>query len=64
MGNEAETYILQDCLDEWMALFSHSCGSGILTASIMRLSCVRQSCWVNKKAPHWMQASPAGENKK
>ena len=34
----------------------------VLSAILMRFMCIRQSCWIYKKAPHWVRVNTIKKN--
>ena len=55
---DAKTYVLQDCLGDLVLFFHICCGFGLPVPLFLLYRVVRQSCWVHKRAPHWVRASP------
>ena len=56
---DAKNYVLQDCLGDLVLFFHNCCGFGLPVPLFLLYRVVRQSCWVHKRAPHWVRASPA-----
>ena len=56
INKAVKNYCLQDCLGDFVSSLRNCC---VLRAFIMRfIIYVRQSCWVHKRAPHWVRAHP------